>query len=314
MADPTAAQDAVTKNYGDLNYNPITAAKITALTAAAAGLGADELPVNEAGTAKKLTLTQLQAWITITAAQITALTAISAPAGTDEVPVNQAGTAKKLTLTQLQTWLSITAAQITALTAETTPAGTDEIPVNQGGTAKKITLAQINAYTEPVSNASIAQQSIAGAITYLTGSDVTIAPARLQARSFYRCKFNIVKSAAGATTPVVQVRMGTTGTLTDTAQIIANLATQTAVADEGKIEVLVNFRAVGASTIIQAEVTLWHRLTTTGLSATASFTSTLVTSAAFNSTTFTKIGVCVNPSTNATWTIDLVQADMLNLL
>jgi hypothetical protein len=272
LADPTAAQDAVTKNYGDLNYNSITAAQITALTAAAAG------------------------------------------AGTDELPVNEAGTAKKLTLTQLQTWLSITSAQITALAAVTTPAGTDVLPVSQGGTAKKLTLSQINAYTEPVSNSSNAQQVINAAVAYVDGSMCTIDPTRLQARSFYRCRIRVSKTAAGTNAPVVQVRMGTAGTTADTAQILINLAAQTAVADEGKFEILVNFRTVGASTVMEAEVSLWHRLATTGLNSTATFTSTVLASAAFDSTTFTKLGVCLNPGTLGVWTLDVVQADILNIL
>lgn len=37
--------------------------KISALTAATSALGADELPVNEAGTSKKVTVTQLQQFV-----------------------------------------------------------------------------------------------------------------------------------------------------------------------------------------------------------------------------------------------------------
>lgn len=67
--------------------------KISALTAASVALGADEIPVNEAGTSKKATLTQVQALIqvcnysvasqTITAATLTYITGskITVPVG-----------------------------------------------------------------------------------------------------------------------------------------------------------------------------------------------------------------------------------------
>jgi hypothetical protein len=205
--------------------------------------------------------------------------------------------------------------KISALTAVTTPAGTDEFVVNQAGTSKKMTLTQINAYTEPVSNASVALQTIAGADTYLTDSAVVINPTRLQAHSFYRCKFNVVKTAAGVAAPVISVRLGTLGTTGDTARATLTFAAQTGVIDEGMFEILANFRSVGSGTaaVLQAEGSLWHRLVTTGLNVTGVFTSVLNTGAGFDSTTVTRMGLSVNNGASASWAINLVQADVLDL-
>jgi hypothetical protein len=68
--------------------------KISGLTAAASALGADELPVNEAGTSKKLSLTQVGA--------VMPLLAVYAP-GTFTVPTGGFGViVKNLVLTGSQ--------------------------------------------------------------------------------------------------------------------------------------------------------------------------------------------------------------------
>lgn len=54
-------------------------AKVSALTAAAAALGADEIPINEAGTNKKLTVTQLSSFVL--AAGLYAPGSLSIPTG-----------------------------------------------------------------------------------------------------------------------------------------------------------------------------------------------------------------------------------------
>jgi hypothetical protein len=158
-------------------------------------------------------------------------------------------------------------------------------------------------------------QTIAGADTYLAGSGVTITPARLQAGSFYRCRFNVVKTAAGVAAPVINIRLGTAGTTADTSRATLTFAAQTGVIDEGMFEILANFRSVGAGTaaVLQGEGSLWHRLVTTGLNVTGVFTSVINTGAGFDSTTVTKMGLSVNNGASASWAINLVQADVLNL-
>lgn len=158
-------------------------------------------------------------------------------------------------------------------------------------------------------------QSISGnAHTYLAGSAISIPNGKLQIGTAYRLKFNVVKTAAGTTAPVVVVRIGTAGTTADTIRATLTFAAQTAVADEGTIEVDVVFRATGAIGTIQALGRLMHRLITTGLNVTASNTFVLNTSANFDTTPSNQIiGVSVNPGASAAWTVTLVTADLVNL-
>jgi hypothetical protein len=164
--------------------------------------------------------------------------------------------------------------------------------------------------------ASTAAQSVTGNLdTYIAGSAVTIPAGKIQVGTKYRCKFNAVKTGAGTQAPVITIRMGTLGTTAGDAAITTlTYAAQTAVIDEGEIEVDVAFRTVGTATaVVQAIGNLLHRLVTTGLNVTATFTSVKNTSGTFNSTTPTKIGLSLNVGASGSWTLDLVEAEVLNL-
>jgi hypothetical protein len=209
--------------------------------------------------------------------------------------------------------------KISGLTAVTTPVGASEFPVNESGTSKKITLTQVNAYCEPVSASSTAAQTLGTSDTYLTGSGLTITPARLQAGAFYRCKIDMTKTAAGVATATTTLRMGTLGTTSDAAICLFTFpSAQTAAIDNGFFEVLANFRSVGSGTSAVVEgVMIIHRTnTTTGFLSTSAlqFMAPIrVTSSGFNSTTVTKIGVSINAGASSAWTTQLVQADLLNV-
>lgn len=212
-----------------------------------------------------------------------------------------------------------TGTKVSALAAVTVPAGTDEIPVNQSGTSKKMTLTQVNAYTEPVSAASTSTQTGFAADTYIAGSGLTITPARLQAGAFYRCRFDVAKTAAGVATAAFALRLGTAGSTADTARCTFTFPTAgTAAIDNGFIDIIANFRAVGSGTtaVVQGVLVLMRTNTTTGFVSTGGlqFMSPIrVTSSGFDSTTVTKIGLSLNAGTSASWTLTAVQADMLNL-
>lgn len=209
--------------------------------------------------------------------------------------------------------------KISALTAVGTPAGAQEVPVNDAGTTKKLTLTQINAYTEPVSASSVAAQSaVFASDTIVSGSVVTIAPARLQAGSFYRCRFSVTKSAAGVAVATATLRMGTLGTTGDAAICTFTFpSAQTAAVDNMFVECLANFRSVGAGTaaVVAGELILLRSNTTTGFLSTAATTLTIirVTSSGFNSTTPTKISLSMNGGASAAWTTTVAQADTLNI-
>jgi hypothetical protein len=206
--------------------------------------------------------------------------------------------------------------KISALTAVTTPAGSQQIPVNDGGTTKRLSLSQVNAYCEPVSGANTAAVAPAAATdTYLSGSGLAITTSRLQAGSFYRLRGDISKTAAGTAAATFNVRFGTAGTTADALLAALALGGQTAVADVGFFELLVNFRVVGASAVVAASLSFWHQLATTGLNTTAAFARVAATSAAFNSAAAATatLGVSLNTGTGAAWTLTTIQADMLNL-
>jgi hypothetical protein len=165
-------------------------------------------------------------------------------------------------------------------------------------------------------NASTAVQTGFAADTYLSGSMISIPQGKVKVGTKYKCKFNVVKTAAGVAAPVITVRVGTAGTVADTARTTLTYAAQTAAIDEGEIEVecVVRATGAGATTIIQAIGSLIHRLATTGLNVTAAFTSVKNTGAAFDITGANlKIGLSVNAGASAAWTIDLVSTELVNL-
>lgn len=162
--------------------------------------------------------------------------------------------------------------------------------------------------------ASTTQQVMsAGADTYLAGSSISVPNGKIKAGTIYRCKFDAVKTAAGIGQPAFRVRLGTAGTIADTAISAMVHAAQTAVIDEGTIEVDLVFRNAGASAIPQGMSRITHRLGNTGFSSGGSPTI-INTGAAFNTTTTGLIiGTSVNPNTSASWTINFVSAELLNL-
>lgn len=163
-------------------------------------------------------------------------------------------------------------------------------------------------------NASAANQTLGTGDTYLTGSNVPIPQGKIKVGTKYRCKFNVVKTGAGVAAPVISIRVGTAASTADTARATLTYAAQTAVIDEGEIEVECVFRQAGATAIIQAIGNLIHRLVTTGLNVTGVFTSVLNTGASFDVTGASlKIGCSVNAGAASAWTVSLVEAELINL-
>lgn len=209
---------------------------------------------------------------------------------------------------------------LTALTATQLADGDlvylEDVSANIG---VKTTLNDLTAYFESrgrVNNASTAQQTWAAAEAYLTGSYCLIPANRLQAKTKYLCRFFVAKtSVAGTAAPIINVKVGTAGTTADTTRAALTFAAQTAVADEGRIDVEVTFRTVGSGTsaVLRAQGTLDHRLAATGLS-TANTSIVGNTGAGFDSTVASiGIGLSVTWGTSFVGTTDLVQAELLNL-
>lgn len=163
-------------------------------------------------------------------------------------------------------------------------------------------------------NSTAAQGPGFAADTYLTGSGVAVPLGRLQAGSRYRLTFDVAKTAAGTAAPVITLRFGTNGSTADASVTTLTFAAQTAVIDDGVIDLWLTFRVVGASAVVQAVGRLSHRLSTTGL-ANVPASVARSTSAAFNSSVSGGIlGVSVNGGASAAWTVQLVQAELTNLV
>jgi hypothetical protein len=176
---------------------------------------------------------------------------------------------------------------------------------------------RINANGSQPSNASTAAVSAGYASdTYLAGSSVTINTAGAwRAGGAYHLIFDMAKSAAGTGTPVLTVRMGTLGTTADFAALTITFPAGTAAIDTGIFELWVNFRSVGSGTsaVIQGVAEVRHNNTNTGLVVTGTGSTEVVlgTSAGFNSSTATVLGVSFNGGTSFSGTNTLCQAQLI---
>lgn len=167
---------------------------------------------------------------------------------------------------------------------------------------------------EVLSNASTSLTTFAAADLYVPGSNLVL-PSRLRVGSMYRFKMQLTKtSTTGSTaTPIVTIRTGTTGSLSDAARVTLTFAAQTAVADVGMIDLYCIFRAVGASAVLTAVGHLDHQLSSTGLS-TSNASIVRATPAAFDITPAgTQIGVSFNGGASFAGNSELAHGELLGL-
>jgi hypothetical protein len=165
---------------------------------------------------------------------------------------------------------------------------------------------------EVYENSSIANQSLSTTDAYITGSMITV-PAGIWAQGGqYRCIFDVAKTA-GTGAIVINIRCGTAGTTSDASIFSTTYPAGTTVADQARFEVMLNFRAVGASATATGVVNSTKNIaaTATGMwgIAAQNAVGAPATSGAFNSTTFTRLGVSFNGSTAFSGTVLLVQAE-----
>lgn len=160
-----------------------------------------------------------------------------------------------------------------------------------------------------VPNGSGAQQTGFTADQYLTGSAITVNAGDFTVGTSYRCIFDMAKTG-GTATPIVTIRVGTAGTTADAAVQTITWAAGTNVADTGMFEVMVNFRAVGASATVASYGRCSHNLASTGLTSTGAAGNGTIsnsTSSTFNSTAATKIGISFNGGASFGGTNNVVQ-------
>ena len=146
----------------------------------------------------------------------------------------------------------------------------------------------------------------------MTGSNISVPSGCPDVGTTYRLIFDVVKTAAGTATPIINVRFGTNGTTADAAILTFTFGAGTAAADTGRFEVLALFRTVGSGTsaVLVGNATLVSNLTTTGLS--NAVKAKQVTSSGFDSTTSNAIiGASYNGGTSASHTVQLVRAELI---
>jgi hypothetical protein len=208
-----------------------------------------------------------------------------------------------------------------AFTPITALDGPELLPVIESGPLNRvITVANLKAYVDQgVRNASVTTPGAGFASdTYLVGSSCAIPNGRLQAKTQYRVRFRVAKTAAGTAAPVITVRIGTAGAIGDTSRAALTFAAQTAAIDDGIFEIWCTFRTVGSGTsaVLEATGSLTHRQVanaSTGLANVAQSSANNV-GGGFDSTVSNLIiGISVNGGASAAWTITGVQADLLNL-
>lgn len=174
----------------------------------------------------------------------------------------------------------------------------------------------VTPYQYMVSNASVAAVSGSYASDiYLAGSALTIPVAgKWTAGMKAEWVFDMVKTAAGTAAFTVNIRMGTLGTVSDASILSLAFGVGTAAVDTGMFRLRANFRTVGSgsSAVVAAVIECQHHLAATGLISTgASGTGIILgTSAGFNSTTQTIIGLSINGGASFSGTNTIVQAQL----
>jgi hypothetical protein len=163
------------------------------------------------------------------------------------------------------------------------------------------------------SAASPANQTGFAADTYLVGSAVPVPPAGFTNGMRYTCTFDMVKTAAGTATPIVVVRIGTLGTVSDAAILTFTFGAGTAAVDTGTVVVTAHFRIIGGSAVLAGTCEIRHALAATGLTATGASGQgqIAVVSSAFDATpSNTIIGVSFNGGASFAGTNTIVEAEL----
>ena len=174
------------------------------------------------------------------------------------------------------------------------------------------------AYPPIIYNNSTATVSAAFATdTLLAGSSILLPSGVSIAGLQYRVEFDMVKTAAGTATPIINLRFGTAGTTADASICTMTFLAGTAAVDTGKVTVVGTLRSAGSGTtaVMVGSTMINHALAATGLTTTgASGTGQITTvGGGFNSTVANSIlSVSVNGGTSFSGTNNYVQARLFN--
>ncbi len=160
-------------------------------------------------------------------------------------------------------------------------------------------------------NASTAAQGAGfSSDTYVTNSDIQIPSFSFRVGTMIRWIIACSKTAAGTATPVYTIRIGSNRSTADTSRLAITGPAQTAAADNAVITIMVVVRSIGASGVIQGDMTIDHNLAATGFANNASAIVT-GTSSGFDMTAIggRYVGISINAGASAAWTLTQVRVE-----
>jgi hypothetical protein len=169
------------------------------------------------------------------------------------------------------------------------------------------------ALPDVLANANVGDIVANAADTYLSPSALAIA-GRIKAGTWFVWRFFMSKSAAGTATPLYSVRVGVNGSTADTARNTFAGVAQTAAVDIGEHKIILVVRDATASGQTQGNITMEHRLTTTGLQNQAQIQIVQSLSGTYDLTVpGTIVGVSINPGASNVWTFQHISVRAFNL-
>ena len=169
------------------------------------------------------------------------------------------------------------------------------------------TLKQKNNYS------TTSQSPTAATRTYIAGSAITTTAGKFQIGTQFRWTFDATKTAAGTATSTIDIAFGTTGTTSDVARVSFTKPAGTAAIDCGKFVIDCIVRGpISSSCIAVGHMTMTHNLAATG-HAIIPIVDVTTVSSTFDITTPTNVGVCITTGASDAITIQLVEAESLNL-
>jgi len=147
--------------------------------------------------------------------------------------------------------------------------------------------------------------------TYLVGSSILIPPQNFKSGTGYRCRISVTKTAAGTAGLTATLRVGATATTSDSSYFALNLSAQTAATDTTLLTYDFMTRSTGASAALVAHLSSISQPTT-------GFSSLLKGANGTNTSDITAwagkyIGVSLNGGASASYTVNMVQAEIYNI-
>lgn len=156
-----------------------------------------------------------------------------------------------------------------------------------------------------------------GADIYIVGSAIAIPPALARVGAQFIWQLIMSKTAACTSAPVYNIRVGTAGSVADTARVTwTSTLNQTAATDSALLTIMCTVKTAGASGVLSGGMALQHKNTATGFANAQVDVGAPTDSAAFDLTVASSIvGLSINPGNtgaNGVWTITTL-AQGLNL-